>query len=265
MRLWIGLTIVFLFGLVAIAAPWIVPHDPQAMSLTERLEAPSASHPLGLDENGTDVLSRLIFGSRVSLGVALAVVLVCGSIGLLVGSWAGYKGGWTDILIMRVIDIFHAFPGFLIALALVAVMGPSVRNLIFAICLTSWTSFARLVRAEVLHLKEREHVNAARAVGAGHIRLLIVHIWPSLYSLLIIQATFAMASTIIAESGLSFLGLGVPADTPTWGSLLNSGRRVLSEAPHISFSAGFAIKILATGFNLLGDGLRDFLDPRRAS
>lgn len=264
-RLWIGLTIVFLFGLVAIAAPWIVPHDPQAMSLTERLEAPSANHPLGLDENGTDVLSRLIFGSRVSLGVALAVVLVCGLIGLLVGSWAGYKGGWTDILIMRVIDIFHAFPGFLIALALVAVMGPSVRNLIFAICLTSWTSFARLVRAEVLHLKEREHVNAARAVGAGHIRLLIIHIWPSLYSLLIIQATFAMASTIIAESGLSFLGLGVPADTPTWGSLLNSGRRVLSEAPHISFSAGFAIKILATGFNLLGDGLRDFLDPRRAS
>ena len=150
-----------------------------------------------------------------------------------------------------------------LALALVAVLGPSLKNLIIALCLTSWTGFARLVRGEVLHLKEREYVQSARAVGASHVRILVLHIWPNLLGLLIVQSTFAMAGTIISESGLSFLGLGVPPETPTWGSLLNSGRRVLIDAPHVSFSAGLAIMIVVLGFNLVGDGLRDLLDPRR--
>lgn len=262
-RLAAGLIIISLFALTAIGAPVLAPYDPKAMTLVDRLEAPSRKHPLGRDENGADVLSRLVFGSRISLGVALTVAIFCGSIGLIIGSWAGYAGGWSDKVLMRIVDVFYAFPGFLIALALVAVLGPSARNLILAICVTSWAGFARLVRGEILHLKRREHVTSARAVGAGHLRILVYHIWPNLFSLLIIHATFAMAGTILTESGLSFLGLGVPPDTPTWGALLSSGRRVMTEAPHISLSAGLAIVILVSGFNLLGDGLRDLLDPRR--
>ncbi len=264
-KVWIGLAIVLGMAAVAISAPWIAPRDPQGMSLPDLLRGPSTEHPMGLDENGGDVLSKVIYGSRISLGVAFSVVSISVLIGLIVGSWSGYAGGWTDHSIMRIVDMFYAFPGFLIALAFVAMLGPSLSNLIFALCFTSWTSFARLVRGEVLHLKEREHVQAAKAVGAGPVRITVVHIWPNLLSLLIVQATFAMAATIIAESGLSFLGLGVPPSIPTWGSLLSSGRRVLSEAPHVSFAPGLAIMLLVLGFNLLGDGLREALDPRRGS
>ncbi len=258
-----GLVIVIGMALIALTAPWIAPADPHGMSLADRLQGPGLQHWFGLDENGSDVLSKVIFGARVSLGVSFSVVGISVIIGLLIGSWAGYAGGWTDHVIMRFVDMFYAFPGFLIALAFVAMLGPSLGNLIFALSFTSWTGFARLVRGEVLHLKEREHVQAARAVGAGAWRITALHIWPNLLGLLIVQATFAMAATIIAESGLSFLGLGVPPSLPTWGSLLSSGRRVLSEAPHVSFAPGFAIMLLVLGFNLLGDGLRDVLDPRR--
>jgi peptide/nickel transport system permease protein len=233
------------------------------MSLADRLQGPTWSHPLGLDENGSDVFAKLVYGARVSLGVAWSVILVSCTVGLIFGSVAGYFGGWVEQVLMRLVDMVYAFPGFLLALALVAVLGPSLRNLIIALCLTSWTGFARLVRGEVLHLKEREYVQSARAVGASHVRILVLHIWPNLLGLLIVQSTFAMAGTIISESGLSFLGLGVPPETPTWGSLLNSGRRVLIDAPHVSFSAGLAIVIVVLGFNLVGDGLRDILDPRR--
>jgi peptide/nickel transport system permease protein len=249
----LGLSIVVVMILMAVAAPWLAPYDPEAMVLPEHLAGPSWSHPLGQDENGADVLSKVIYGARVSLGVAWTVILISGFIGLLFGSVA-----------MRFVDMVYAFPSFLLALALIAMLGPSLKNLILALCLTAWTSFARLVRGEVLHLKEREYVQSARAVGASHSRILVLHIWPNLLGLLIVQSTFAMAGTIIAESGLSFLGLGVPASTPTWGSLLNSGRRVLIDAPHVSFSAGIAIMAVVLGFNLLGDGLRDLLDPRRA-
>ena len=258
-----GAGLVLLLATIAVLAPWLAPHDPAAMSLMDRLEPPSWQHWFGRDENGADILSQLIYGARVSLGVAWTVVSISALIGLAIGSWSGYRGGWTDQIIMRVVDVFYAFPGFLIALGFVAMLGPSVRNLIFALCFTSWTTFARLVRGEVLHLKEREHVQAARAVGAGNLRIISCHIWPNLLGLLTVQATFAMAATIIAESGLSFLGLGVPPSVPTWGSLLSSGRRVMGEAPQISFAAGLAILILVLAFNLLGDGLRDVLDPRR--
>jgi peptide/nickel transport system permease protein len=263
-RLWAGLLIVGAITLTGLFAPWLAPYDPNAMALKDRLETPSWSHPLGRDENGGDVLSRLIFGARVSLTVAWSVTVISVAIGLLLGSWAGYKGGWTEMLLMRAVDMFYAFPSFLLALALVAVLGPALRNLILALCLTSWTGFARLVRGEVLRLKGREHVLNAKALGAGSWRVVLLHIWPNLLPLLIVQATFAMAGTVIAESGLSFLGLGVSPSTPTWGSLLNSGRRVLSQAPHVGFAPGLAIVALVLGFNLLGDGLRDHLDTRRA-
>lgn len=262
-RLWLGGVLVLTMTLAGIFAPALAPYDPNAMSLKDRLEGPSTAHWLGLDENGSDILSRMLFGARISLTVAWTVVAISVSIGLILGSWAGFQGGVIEQVLMRTVDVFHAFPSFLLALALVAMLGPSLKNLIFALCLTAWTSFARLVRGEVLHLRTREHVLNARALGAGRIRQVVLHIWPNLMGLVIVQATFALAGTVIAESGLSFLGLGVSPSTPTWGSLLNSGRRVLSEAPHVSFAPGMAILLLVLGFNLLGDGLRDCLDPRR--
>ncbi|MCB0412672.1 MAG: ABC transporter permease, partial [Bdellovibrionales bacterium] len=184
-------------------------------------------------------------------------------LGLILGSLAGFWGGWMDLIIMRGIDMLYAFPNFLLALGLIAVLGPSIKNLIIAMCITSWTGFARLVRGEVLHLREREYVQSARALGAGVLRQLTTHIWPNLVGILLVQATFTMAATIIAESGLSFLGLGAPPETPTWGALLSSGRRILFEAPHVSLFPGLCIVLLVLGFNLFGDGLRDYLDPRR--
>lgn len=262
-RLTIGLIILVLITLAGLFAPALAPYDPNAMSLKDRLEGPTRQHWLGRDENGADILSRLLYGARISLTVAWTVVAASVGVGLLIGSWSGFQGGAIDQILMRAVDIFYAFPSFLLALALVAMLGPSLRNLIFALCLTSWTSFARLVRGEVLHLKEREHVLNARALGAGPVRQVVLHIWPNLVGLLIVQATFAMAGTVLAESGLSFLGLGVSPSIPTWGSLLNSGRRVLSEAPHVSFAPGVAILLLVLAFNLVGDGLRLHLDPRR--
>lgn len=259
----LGVAVVSLNVLIAIFAPWLAPQDPNIMSLPNSLQGPTLTHPLGLDENGCDVLAKIVYGARVSLGVAWTVILISTSIGLVYGSIAGYCGGWVEQIMMRFVDMVYAFPGFLLALSLIAMLGPSLTNLILALSLTSWTGFARLVRGEVLHLKEREYVQSARAMGASHVRIVAQHIWPNLFSLLIVQATFAMAATIVSEAGLSFLGLGVPPETPTWGSLLNSGRRVLLDAPHVSFSAGLAIIIVVLGFNLLGDGMRDFLDPRR--
>ena len=259
----IGAGLVLLMVMVALFFSLIAPQDPNLMSLTARYDPPSWGHPFGLDENGSDVLAKVAYGARISLGVALSVVLVSLIIGLTIGSFAGFLGGWMDNLVMRVIDMIYAFPNFLLALGLVAVMGPSVSNVIFAMCLTSWTGYARLVRGEVLHLKEREYVTSARALGGSSLRQVIVHIWPNLVGPLVVNATFAMAGTIIAESSLSFLGLGAPPTTPTWGALLNSGRKILLEAPHVSIFPGLAILTLVLGFNLFGDGLRDYLDPKK--
>lgn len=259
-----GFSIVLLMSTCALFAPWLSPQDPELMSLPQQFERPSWQHPLGLDENGSDILAKVLYGARVSLAVAWSVIAISGLIGLVVGSLAGYCGGGIETALMGAVDMVYAFPSFLLALALVATLGPSLKNLILALCLTSWTSFARLVRGEILHLKNREYVLAARALGATHARVLVRHLWPNFFGLLIVQANFAMAGTIVSESGLSFLGLGVPPATPTWGSLLNSGRRVMSEAPHISFATGLAILTIVLGFNLVGDGLRDLLDPRRA-
>lgn len=248
--------------LLGLGADWLTSQSPTAMSLADRYAPPSGEHVFGLDQNGADVFSQVAYGARISLRVSLTVVFISATIGLLIGSIAGFSGGWVDQLVMRFLDVFYAFPGFLLALSLVAVLGPSIGNLIFAMCLTGWTGYARLVRGEVLHLKQREYVVGAMAIGAKPHRLLIHHIWPNLLGLLVVQMTFGMSGTIITESGLSFLGLGAPPTIPTWGSLLNSGRRILVEAPHVSLFPGLAILTLVLGFNLVGDSLRDWLSPR---
>jgi peptide/nickel transport system permease protein len=259
----LGFAIIALILAAAVFAPFLATHDPYDMSLPQQFSKPSPDHFFGMDQNGSDIYSRILYGARISLSVAFSVVFVSVIIGLLLGSAAGYNGGWPDMLLMRFIDMVNAFPGFLLAIALVAVLGPSIKNLIFAMCLTGWTSYARLVRGEILHLKTRDYVLAARATGAGPIRLILFHLWPNLVSPLTVQATFGMAGTILTESGLSFLGLGAPPTEPTWGSLLNAGRRALVEAPHLSLFPGLAIFLLVLGLNLFGDGLRDLLDPKK--
>ncbi len=216
---------------------------------------------MGFDENGCDVLGQVFYGARVSLSVGIFVVSVSVTIGLLIGTLSGYYLGWIDQLAMRLVDLLHAFPGFLLALAIVAITGPSALHLVFAMCITGWTGYARLVRAEVMHLKHREHVQGAIAAGATSLWVMRKHLWPNLFSQLMVQATFGFAGAILTESGLSFLGLGASLDTPTWGSLLNSGRRSLLEAPHISLFAGLAILLAVLSFNLIGNGLQKIADP----
>ncbi len=258
----VGGSIVLLNILVALATPFLPLPSYKDYNFERRYETPSVSSLFGRDENGADVMTLVFWGSRVSLTVAISVVSITTFIGLIVGSLAGYFGGRIDFLIMRFIDMIYAFPGFLLALALVATLGPSVKNLIFAMSITGWAGVARLVRAEILHLKEKDYVQSAKAVGNNSIRVVSVHIWPNLIGVMTVQCTFAMAGTLIIESGLSFLGLGAPPTTPTWGMLLNSGRYYLVEAPHISIFPGLAILLLVLGFNLLGDGLREILDPK---
>lgn len=235
----------------------------EKMHLPERLRGPSAAHWLGQDDNGADVLDKIIYGSKVSITVGFSVITISLAIGLVIGSLAGFGGKFWDIGIMRLIDILNAFPGFLLALCVMAVMGPSVWNLIFSLCITGWTGYARLVRGEFMHLKEKEYVMATKSYGAGPLRQVVAHIWPNLVGILVVQSTFTLAGTIIAESGLSFLGLGAPPSTPTWGSLLYSGRKYLSEAPHLSIIPSLCILTLVLGFNLIGDSLRDQFDPKK--
>ncbi len=261
-KLFLGASLVGSMLLLALSADLFSLQNPTTMDLASRYAAPSASHFFGLDQNGADVFSQVAHGAQISLRVAFTVVFVSALIGLVIGSIAGFLGGWVDQLIMRFLDVFYAFPGFLLALSLVAVLGPSVGNLIFAMCITGWTGYARLVRGEVLHLRHRDYVVGALALGATPLRLIVRHIWPNLLGLLVVQMTFGMSGTIITESGLSFLGLGAPPTVPTWGSLLNSGRRILVEAPHVSLFPGLAILLLVLGFNLVGDSLRDWLNPR---
>lgn len=255
--------LIALVSLVAIAAPFLTEFDPTAMALRQRFLLPSLTHLMGTDQNGIDIFSQIVYGARVSLTISLSVVFVSLSIGLIIGSAAGYCGGWTDMIIMRIIDMIYAFPGFLLILTIAAVMqSSSLGTLIFILCLTGWASYARLIRGEILHLKKKDYVISADAMGAGPIRKLVLYIWPNLIGPVMIQASFGMAVTILTESSLSFLGLGVPPSTPTWGSLLNSGRNYLLEAPHISLFPGLALLVVVLGFNLLGDGLRDILDPK---
>ena len=258
----VGLVIVFVAALAAIAGPSLTPYDPSAQTIPQRLEAPSRAHPFGLDELGRDILSRLLSGARISLFVGLAVVSVSSLIGMALGSIAGYFGGVVDDVISRAIDILMAFPGILLAIALVAVLGPSLTNVILALCVIGWVGYARLVRGQALRAREFEYVQAARALGAGAGRIVFRHVLPTAFPAVIVQATLGMAGAIIAEASLSFLGLGVQPPTPSWGTMLDAGRSHLFDAPHLTIFPGLAIATLVLGFNFLGDGLRDRIDPK---
>ena len=258
----IGVIIVVVAIVAAIAGPFLYPHDPSMQELARRLEAPSFTHPLGLDELGRDILARLLQGARVSLLVGLAVVSVSSVVGMLFGSMAGYFGGRIDDVISRVIDVLMAFPGILLAIALVAVLGPSLVNVVLALSVIGWVGYARLVRGQALRAREFEFVQAARACGASSARIVLRHILPTAIPAVVVQATLGMAGAIIAEAALSFLGLGVQPPTPSWGTMLDAGRAHLFDAPHLTIFPGVAIATLVLGFNFLGDGLRDHVDPK---
>jgi peptide/nickel transport system permease protein len=258
----VGIVIVSIAVLAALLGPALTPYDPAAQDLARRLEAPSLAHPFGLDELGRDILARILSGARISLLVGLAVVSVSSAVGMLVGSVAGYFGGRVDDVISRVIDVLMAFPGILLAIALVAVLGPSLTNVVMALSVIGWVGYARLVRGQALRAREFDFVQAARALGAGSRRIVIRHILPTALPAVVVQATLGMAGAIIAEAALSFLGLGVQPPTPSWGTMLDAGRSHLFDAPHLTIFPGLAIAVLVLGFNFLGDGLRDRVDPK---
>jgi peptide/nickel transport system permease protein len=258
----VGFFIVLLAVVAALAGPLLSPYDPAAQELARRLEAPSLAHPFGLDELGRDILARLMRGARISLLVGIAVVSVSSTAGMLFGSVAGYFGGRIDDVISRVIDVLMAFPGILLAIALVAVLGPSLTNVVLALSVIGWVGYARLVRGQALRARELEFVQAARACGAGPSHIVLRHILPTAFPAVVVQATLGMAGAIIAEAALSFLGLGVQPPTPSWGTMLDAGRAHLFDAPHLTIFPGLAIALLVLGFNFLGDGLRDRIDAR---
>jgi len=257
-----GTLIVILAIVAALAGPLLWPYDPSAQELARRLEPPSLTHPLGLDELGRDILARLLQGARISLLVGIAVVSVSSTVGMLFGSIAGYFGGRIDDVISRVIDVLMAFPGILLAIALVAVLGPSLVNVVLALSIIGWVGYARLVRGQALRAREFEFVQAARASGASAARIVLRHVLPTAIPAVVVQATLGMAGAIIAEAALSFLGLGVQPPTPSWGTMLDAGRAHLFDAPHLTIFPGLAIAALVLGFNFLGDGLRDRVDPK---
>jgi peptide/nickel transport system permease protein len=248
--------------LMAVFAPFLAPYDPTAIMLAEGLSGPSITHPLGQDKLGRDILSRIIYGARISLYVGIFTVAISAVVGSAVGALAGYLGGFVDEAVMRLIDVLLAFPGILLAIAIMAILGPSLNNVVIALALLGWVTYARLVRGQVLALRELEFVHAARALGADARRIITRHLMPNVLGPVIVQATFGMAGAIVAEAGLSFLGLGTQPPTPSWGSMLNDGREFLLTAPHLTTIPGIAIMVVVLGLNFLGDGLRDVLDPR---
>ncbi len=258
-----GLVMVIIFILFAIFAPWIAPHDPAAIDLPSRLLPPSGTHWFGTDELGRDILSRVVFGARISMVVGTSVVLASLIIGLSIGSIAGYYGGWVDrVANVIVMNAFMSFPGILLAIAFVAFLGPGIFNLILALSIGGWVGYARLIRAQVLATREREFVEAARALGANDLRIIVRHILPNIIQPIIVQGAIGMAGAVLAEATMSFLGLGVPPPTASWGSMLNDARSHLFDAPHMVFFPAVAVMLAVLSFNFIGDALRDYLDPR---
>lgn len=261
-RAMLGLGLVVLIILSALFAPWLAPHEAFDPNPRERLHTPGSEYWMGTDDLGRDILSRLLYGTRVSLQVGLIAVGIASIIGVLIGAVAGYYGRWIDNLLMRFADMFLAIPNLVLALALISVLKPSLGNVMLAIGITGWVSYARIVRGQFLSLRQQDFVTAAQMVGAGTGRIIFRHILPNAIGPVIVVATFGMASAILSEAGLSFLGLGVQPPNPSWGSMLTVGKKFLQRAPHIATFPGLAILITVLGFNLLGDGLRDALDPR---
>jgi peptide/nickel transport system permease protein len=261
-----GLVIVGILMLVAIFAPWIAPHDPFAQDLTRRLLPPGTpGNILGTDDFGRDILSRIIHGARITLYIIALVAITAPVLGLLIGTVAGYFGGWIDATLMRLTDIFLAFPRLILALALVAVLGPGIENAVLAIALTAWPPYARVARAETLTVRSSDYIAAIRLQGASAPRIIAGHVVPMCLPSVIIRVTLDMAGVILIAAGLGFLGLGVLPPTPEWGLMISTGRKYLFEQWWVATMPGLAIFIVSLGFNLLGDGLRDVLDPRSAS
>jgi peptide/nickel transport system permease protein len=258
-----GVVLVAIFLIFGLFAPWIAPQDPYAINLPARLQSSSALHAFGTDELGRDILSRVIYGARISMSVGIRVVLLSLMLGIVIGSIAGYYGGPIDRFFnIVVMNAFLSFPGILIAIAFVAFRGPGMFNLVLALSLGGWVGYARLVRGQVLAAREREFVEAARALGASDLRIIVRHILPNIIQPVVVQAAIGMAGAILAEATMSFLGLGVPPPTASWGAMLNDGRAHLFDAPHLVLFPAGAVMLAVLSFNFIGDALRDYLDPR---
>lgn len=258
-----GAVMIVVFVACALFAPWLATYDPANIDLPARLMPPSAAHWFGTDELGRDILSRVIYGARISMLVGSSVVAASLTLGLIFGSIAGYYGGLTDrVLNVVVMNAFMSFPGILLAIAFVAFLGPGIFNLIFALSIGGWVGYARLVRAQVLAVRDREFVEAARGLGASDARIIVRHILPNIIQPVLVQAAIGMAGAILAEATMSFLGLGVPPPTASWGSMLNDARSHLFDSPHLVLFPAGAVMLAVLSFNFVGDGLRDYLDPR---
>ncbi|GAA3761739.1 ABC transporter permease [Terriglobus aquaticus] len=261
--LWIVLSLLCLLALVALFAPQLAPHDPASIQLSARLLPPGHGYLFGTDELGRDIFSRVLFGARISLGVATTVVALSLVVGMVVGAIAGFYGGWRDtVLNLYVMNAFLALPGILLAIAFVAFLGPGLRNLIFALALTGWVNYARLVRAQVMAAREREYVEAARSLGASDTRILVRHILPNIAQPIIVQSAIGLAAAVLAEATLSFLGLGVPPPAASWGSMLNDARAHLFDAPYMAAFPAGAVIVTVLAMSFLGDLLRDMADVR---
>jgi peptide/nickel transport system permease protein len=258
-----GAAIVLAAALIAIFAPWLAPDPPAAQDLAQRLQPPGAAHWLGTDELGRDILSRLIWGSRVTLGIVALVSVVTAPIGLVLGCAAGYAGGWLEATLMRVTDVFLALPRLILALAFVAALGPGIENAVLAIAIVAWPPYARVARAETLALRNAEFIEAARLAGASPTRLVLRHILPLCLPSVIVRMSLDMAGVILTAAGLGFLGLGAQPPTPEWGAMIAAGRQYMLDHWWVAAMPGIAIAVLSLAFNLLGDGLRDWLDPKQ--
>lgn len=259
----LGVALLAAFLVAGIAAPWLSPHSPASIDLLHRLESPSAAHWAGTDELGRDTLSRLLWGARLSLSISVTVVAVSLILGITVGGLAGYIGGWIDTALTTfAMNTFLALPGILLAIAFAAFLGPGFTNLVLALAIGGWAGYARLVRAQVMSVRDREYVDAARALGADGLRIFFRHVLPNILQPILVQAAIGMAGVILAEATLSFLGLGIPAPAPSWGGMLNDARLHLFDSPHLVLFPAIAVAGAVLGFNFVGDALRDQLDPR---
>jgi len=261
---YIGIVIAGIFILAAIFAPWVATYDVAAQNLAMRYVGPSAEHWFGTDGLGRDVFSRVVYGARISLEVGITVVVISSIVGTIIGAVAGFYGGFVDkFLSGYVFNVFLAFPGLLLAIAMVAFLGAGQGKLIAALCVIGWVGYARVMRGQVLKVREYDYVIAARALGAGNMRILFTHILPNAIQPLIVQASLGMAGAVLSEASLSFLGLGIPPPAPSWGTMIEEARQFFSTSPHILFFPGVAIALTVLAFNFIGDGLREYLDPKQ--
>jgi peptide/nickel transport system permease protein len=260
----VGLALVVALVIIAALAPWIAPFPPSIGELSARLQPPSAQHWFGTDDQGRDILSRLMHGSRITLYVVVLVAVLAAPIGLLVGTAAGYAGGWLDAVLMRITDIFLAFPRLILALAFVAALGPGIENAVIAIAITSWPPYARIARAETLTIRQADYISAVKLLGASPVRIVLRHVMPLCVPSVIVRVTLDMAGIILTAAGLGFLGLGAQPPMPEWGAMIAAGRAYVLDQWWVAAAPGAAIFIVSLAFNLLGDGLRDALDPKAA-